>query len=411
MLPPAAALRVPLSNPSAITIPGPEGWSKWTWLSIPPGRTRRPEASISEAARGRSSASATMRPSFTPTSHLPTSAAVTTVPPRMTRSSSIPLASDFHLRSISRGDATQDPCKLRQWRSGLQNDARAGLTLDADIVGSIRRSRKGRGELRDFHQSGRSPVYSVNGMAATSMPIASLTAIEVLRAGGNAVDAAVAACAVLAVVEPQSTGLGGDCFCLYAPAGGGKVVAVNGSGRSGGGRFARRDRGRGRDSARRRLAARVTIPGAVSGWQLLLDAYGTKGFDELLSPAIRCAEEGFPVHSARGLGLVDAGRQAAPRREHALPARRARAPRRRPFRPDGARRTRCAPSPGAARTPSTPGRSQPTWRRRFGRAAACRRKRISPTDLRAPNLSSRSRFDGAGSTSGSARRTGRVWSR
>ncbi len=149
--------------------------------------------------------------------------------------------------------------------------------------------------MRDFHQSGRSPVYSVNGMAATSMPIASLTAIEVLRAGGNAVDAAVAACAVLAVVEPQSTGLGGDCFCLYAPPGG-KVVAVNGSGRSAGAASLDAIRAAGSTPPDDISPHGVTIPGAVSGWQVLLDAYGTKGFDELLLPAIRCAEEGFPVH-------------------------------------------------------------------------------------------------------------------
>jgi gamma-glutamyltranspeptidase / glutathione hydrolase len=150
--------------------------------------------------------------------------------------------------------------------------------------------------VRDFHQSGRSPVYSANGMAATSMPIASLTAIDVLRAGGNAVDAAVAACAVLAVVEPQSTGLGGDCFCLYAPPGGGKVIAVNGSGRSA--RAASLDaiRAAGPTPPDDTSPHGVTIPGAVSGWQLLLDAHGTKGFDDLLGPAIRCAEEGFPVH-------------------------------------------------------------------------------------------------------------------
>jgi gamma-glutamyltranspeptidase / glutathione hydrolase len=150
--------------------------------------------------------------------------------------------------------------------------------------------------LRDFHQSGRSPVYSLNGMAATSMPIASLTAIEVLRAGGNAVDAAVAACAVLAVVEPQSTGLGGDCFCLYAPPGGRKVVAVNGSGRSAAAASLDAIRATGPTPPDDTSPHGVTIPGAVSGWQLLLHAYGTKGFDELLLPAIRCAEEGFPVH-------------------------------------------------------------------------------------------------------------------
>jgi gamma-glutamyltranspeptidase/glutathione hydrolase len=133
-------------------------------------------------------------------------------------------------------------------------------------------------------------------MAATSMPIASLAAVEILRAGGNAVDAAVAACAVLAVVEPQSTGLGGDCFSLYTPPGGAKVVAVNGSGRSAAAASLEAIAADGRCPPDEISPHAVTIPGAVSGWQLLLDAYGTKGFDELLLPAIRCAEEGFPVH-------------------------------------------------------------------------------------------------------------------
>jgi gamma-glutamyltranspeptidase / glutathione hydrolase len=132
-------------------------------------------------------------------------------------------------------------------------------------------------------------------MAATSMPIASLTAIEVLRAGGNAVDAAVAACAVLAVVEPQSTGLGGDCFCLYAPPSG-KVVAINGSGRSASAASFDAVKGAGRTPPDDTSPHGVTIPGAVSGWQLLLDTHGTKGFGELLLPAIRYAEDGFPVH-------------------------------------------------------------------------------------------------------------------
>src|ERR1700689_2887107 len=76
--------------------------------------------------------------------------------------------------------------------------------------------------MRDYQLPGRSPVYATHGMAATSMPAATLTAL----------DAAAAAVPLKSVIEPQSTGIGGDCFCLYAPAGTGKVYALNGSGRA-----------------------------------------------------------------------------------------------------------------------------------------------------------------------------------
>lgn len=149
--------------------------------------------------------------------------------------------------------------------------------------------------MRDFHAAGRSPVYATNAMAATSMPEATLTAIEVMKAGGNALDAAIAAAAVLAVVEPQSTGVGGDLFCLYSPAGSGKVIALNGSGRTPAGLSLESLATQGLTSYDASSVHAITIPGAVSGWETLAKAYGRKGLNELLQPAIQFAEAGYVV--------------------------------------------------------------------------------------------------------------------
>jgi gamma-glutamyltranspeptidase / glutathione hydrolase len=150
--------------------------------------------------------------------------------------------------------------------------------------------------MRDFQLPGRSPVYATHGMAATSMPAATLTALDVLRAGGNALDAAVAAAAVQCVIEPQSTGIGGDCFCLYAPAGTGKVHALNGSGRAPAAADIDWYESRQMTVLENTSAHSVTIPGAVNAWETLLKAHGRKGLDELLRPAIQYAEDGWPVH-------------------------------------------------------------------------------------------------------------------
>ena len=120
---------------------------------------------------------------------------------------------------------------------------------------------------RDFHLPGRSPVYAREGMAATSHPLASLAAIETLKAGGTAADAAVAAVATLCVVEPAMTGIGGDCFCLVAKPGA-PVWGYNGSGRAGGGGHHREAAGA--EDARKIPATSphaVTVPGAIEAWR------------------------------------------------------------------------------------------------------------------------------------------------
>jgi gamma-glutamyltranspeptidase/glutathione hydrolase len=148
--------------------------------------------------------------------------------------------------------------------------------------------------MRDFELPGRSTAYGQRGMAASSHPLSTLAALDVLRSGGNAVDAAVAAVAVQCVVEPHMTGVGGDCFALYAPASGG-VVALNGSGRAPTALTIERLIGQGVTALEPGSAHSVTVPGAVAGWAALVEAHGTRALGELLQPAIRHAEEGFPV--------------------------------------------------------------------------------------------------------------------
>jgi gamma-glutamyltranspeptidase/glutathione hydrolase len=137
---------------------------------------------------------------------------------------------------------------------------------------------------------------SRQGMAATSHPLATLTAINVLQDGGNAMDAAVAASAVQCVVEPGSTGIGGDCFALYAPRGEDRIVAFNGSGRAPAGATLERCRAMvGTVEIPRNSAFAVTIPGAVDAWEQLLHDHGTRSLGDVLQPAIHLARDGYPV--------------------------------------------------------------------------------------------------------------------
>ncbi|MGF1475772.1 MAG: gamma-glutamyltransferase [Geminicoccaceae bacterium] len=149
--------------------------------------------------------------------------------------------------------------------------------------------------MRDFQLPGRSPVMSGRAMAATSHPLATLTALDILREGGNAMDAAIAACAVQAVVEPQSTGIGGDCFCLYAPAGGNRVIAFNGSGRAPAAATTAWYRDQGMGEIPRQSAHAVTIPGAVDAWDQLARDHGRLGLGRLFEPALGYARDGYVI--------------------------------------------------------------------------------------------------------------------
>lgn len=147
---------------------------------------------------------------------------------------------------------------------------------------------------RDFATPGRSPAIGDRGMAATSHPQATLAAVHLLREGGNAVDAAIAAVAVQSVVEPHMTGIGGDCFVLLAGPEG-PVVALNGSGTAAGAARCEWYAAAGIATIEAESPHAVTVPGAIDAWLALHAAHGRTPLDRVLGPAIQAAREGFRV--------------------------------------------------------------------------------------------------------------------
>jgi gamma-glutamyltranspeptidase/glutathione hydrolase len=159
--------------------------------------------------------------------------------------------------------------------------------------------------------SRRSPVYSRRGIVATSQPLAVAAGLEILALGGNAADAAVATAAALNVTEPTSTGIGGDCFALYYQAQNdlagsdqavpvqalsGPIYALNGSGRAPASLSLERLQREGFDQTLPPYHPyTITVPGACAGWCDLIGRFGLLPLETVLAPAIRLAEEGFPV--------------------------------------------------------------------------------------------------------------------
>ncbi|TNE41309.1 MAG: gamma-glutamyltransferase, partial [Alphaproteobacteria bacterium] len=149
--------------------------------------------------------------------------------------------------------------------------------------------------MRNFYKPGRSVTYGTKGAVATSSTHSSEVALSILKSGGNAMDAAIAACAVQCVVDPMQTGIGGDCFALVAVGGSAAIEGLNGSGKAPGALTAEYLLGEGYTKMEATSPHAVTIPGAIDAWTRLHAKYGSMDFADILAPAIDFAENGFVV--------------------------------------------------------------------------------------------------------------------
>jgi gamma-glutamyltranspeptidase/glutathione hydrolase len=150
-------------------------------------------------------------------------------------------------------------------------------------------------EMGNFYPTGRSVVFAKHGMVATSQTYATVVGLDILREGGNAIDAAVAAAAALHVVEPHNTGIGGDVFALFWWAKTGELKGLNGSGRAPAAATIEELRKRGHRQMPIEHVHAITTPGTLDGWVTLLENHGRMDLPRVLAPAIRLAEEGFVV--------------------------------------------------------------------------------------------------------------------
>ena len=144
----------------------------------------------------------------------------------------------------------------------------------------------------------RPTATGTNGMVATSHPLAVESALEMLAAGGTAADAAVAAAAVLTVVDPASTSLGGDCFALYWEPGATRPVGLASSGVAPAGMNVNAIRAAGYATMPEEGPWAITVPGAPAGWTALLERFGALDIGRILAPAVRHARDGFRVTPA-----------------------------------------------------------------------------------------------------------------
>jgi gamma-glutamyltranspeptidase/glutathione hydrolase len=164
---------------------------------------------------------------------------------------------------------------------------------------------------------GRSMVISETGIVASESPLASQAGAAILARGGNAVDAAIAAHAVMTVVAPMWNGIGGDLFAIVYDAKSGKYYGLNASGWAPAAQSIERLHKMGLREMPAHGIEPVTVPGAVDGWQKLLDRFGKKKLNEVLAPAIQIAQDGYPVtewiaqHFASSVDLLHDNENAA----------------------------------------------------------------------------------------------------